>query len=280
MTTITPPVARLQLGQLLREMRESVGKSRDEAAEILECQAPKISKIETGRSTIGPGDIRLLIGLYGINGDVAETVLRLAREARKRTNMRVPDWARRFVAMESIAESIRIYEPELVPGLLQTGDYIRAITKAADPERDVAELERMVSVREARQERLNSNDPPHFLAVMNEAVIRRPVGGAEVMRAQLRRIRELAELPRMTLHILPFSAGAHVAMGSSFRLLQLNEPADVKVVYLEDLASADYLDAPAHIERYSLVFERLRIAAHSTTDTIALLERVIRESKT
>ncbi|MDR7301952.1 transcriptional regulator with XRE-family HTH domain [Haloactinomyces albus] len=270
-------MARLQLGQLLRELREAAGRAREDTAIKLECKTPKISKIETGRATIGPGDARLLIELYDADAQTAETVLQLARQARKRAPVRVPDWAQRFVAMESISSAIRIYEAELIPGLLQTEEYTRAVTKAFDPERDTAEVERLVEVRAERQALLNSEAPPHLWTVINEAVIRRPVGGAEIMHKQLLRLRELADLPRVTLQVLPFTAGAHAAMGSSFHLLQMRDPSEAKVIYTEDLASSDYLDGPAQIERYSLVFDRLQVAALGETETAAMLDRAIRD---
>lgn len=272
-----PPVARLQLGQLLRELREHADKTQADAAETLECKTPKISKIEGGNATISPGDARLLIELYNVTGERVETVLQLAREARKRTSTRVPDWAQRFMALESISASIRVYEAELVPGLLQTEDYTRAVTKAADPEREIAEVERLVDVRAERQARLNGDDPPQLWVVINEAVIRRPVGGEGTMHKQLLRLRELAELPRVTLQILPFSAGAHVAMGSSFHLLQMKEPPNAKVIYIEDQTNADYLDGPTEIGRYSLVFDRLQVAALGETETAAMLDRAVRD---
>ena len=277
MTAANPPVARLQLGQLLRELRESAGKKRDDAADVLECQVPKISKIETGRATISAGDVRLLIDLYGINGETADTVLTLARQARKRSQVRVPDWARRFVAMENVSQSIRMYEAELVPGLLQTEDYIRASARSFAPEQDESQVDRIVSVRTERQSRLTSEDPPSVSAVINEAVLRRPVGGHHIMRRQLEHLRQLSDLPRVTLQILPFSAGAHPAMGSCFTMLGLREPGGVKLVYVEDLFTADYLDGLAQIERYSQVFERLQIAALGEVETTAMLDRAIRE---
>ena len=135
MPITTPPVARIQLGQLLRKLREQAGKTQEAAAEALECQKPRISKIETGKATISAVDVRLLIDLYGADEATGQTVVQLAREARKRATARIPDWAQRYVALETIASAMQVYEPELVPGLLQTEDYARAITRAADPER-------------------------------------------------------------------------------------------------------------------------------------------------
>ncbi|CAL99529.1 helix-turn-helix protein [Saccharopolyspora erythraea NRRL 2338] len=272
MTVANPPVARLQLGQLLRELRESAGKKREDAAEVLECQAPKISKIETGRSTISAGDARLLIDLYGANGNTAQTVLELAREARKRTQVRVPDWARRFVAMESIADEIRGYEPELVPGLLQTAEYTRAHAMATDP----GQVDRLMAVREERQTRMSGGNVPLLHVVLNEAVLLRPVGGPEVMGGQLRHLRELVESPEITLQALPFHTGAHAGMGSSFVMLHLRESGST-VVYVEDLYTAGYLDGGSHVERYGAAFDRLRESALDEAETTALLERQIKE---
>lgn len=277
MTLSNPPVARLQLGQLLRELRENAKKTQEDAAVVLECRTPKVSKIETGKATIGPGDVRLLIDLYGTNGDTADTAIQLAREARKRTNVRVPDWARRFVALESMAESLRIYEPELIPGLLQTEDYMRAVAEAADPGRDSDEIERSVMVHNERRVRLTGDDPLHLQAVINEAVIRRPVGGPEVMRGQLEHLRKLSDLSRITLQLLPFSTGAHVAMGSSFHILRTPEPTPTQVVYIEDLATAEYLEGPARTERYTQAFTQLQNAALDEEQTRIMLERIIDE---
>ena len=277
MTLSNSPVARLQLGQLLRELRENAKKTQEDAAVVLECRTPKVSKIETGKATIGPGDVRLLIDLYGTNGDTADTALQLAREARKRTNVRVPDWARRFVALESMADSLRVYEPELIPGLLQTEEYMRAVTTAADPDRDPDEIERAVAVHADRRVRLTGDDPLHVWAVINEAVIRRPVGGPSVMRGQLEHLRQLGELSRVHLQLLPFSAGAHVAMGSSFHILHTPEPTPTQVVYIEDLATAEYLEGTTRTERYTQAFAQLQNAAVDEDNTRMMFEQLIRE---
>lgn len=277
MTTSNPPVARLQLGQLLRELREAARRTRHEAAEELECQHPKISKIETGKATIGPGDVRLLLKLYDTDDGTADTAVQLARQARKRTRQRVPDWARRFVALESISDDIRTYEAELVPGLMQTEDYARAVTRAADPTRQPDEVERLVTARNERQYRFSEEDEPQLSVVINEAVIRRSVGGSETMREQLKHLRELANRPQVTLQVLPFTAGAHVAMGSSFHLLHFANPVGARVVYLDDLISSDYLDGEAQIDWYDAAFDRLRESALDERKTARVIDRARRE---
>ncbi|GGI81596.1 transcriptional regulator [Saccharopolyspora subtropica] len=277
MPITTPPVARIQLGQLLRKLREQAGKTQEAAAEALECQKPRISKIETGKATISAGDVRLLIDLYGADEATGQTVVQLAREARKRATARIPDWAQRYVALETIASAMQVYEPELVPGLLQTEDYARAITRATDPTPTEEEVERLVVTRMERTARIHSGNPLHLSVVLNEAVLRRPVGGAKVMADQLRYLREATELPNVTLQVLPFSAGAHVAMGSSFYILEIEHPAKATVVYVECLTSGDYVDNAAQIERFVSAFKQLQVSSSKETETAATLERAMRD---
>jgi len=270
---ISPPVARLRLGRLLRDMRESCGKTQAEAALALECTKPKISKIETGKATIGPGDVRLLVGFYGVHGDPAEAVLDLARLARKRNHVRVPDWAQRFVALESISRSIAVYESELVPALFRTDDYAKALSRATDPH--PADHQRLSAVLDDRRALLDRAEPPELSVVLNESVLRRAVGGTGVLRAQLARVRELADRPHVTVQVLPFDAGAHPAMTTPFQLLRVDQPQPGAVVYVEELISSTYLDTPAQTDWYARTFDRLRELALCPERTAELLERVI-----
>jgi hypothetical protein len=164
-----------------------------------------------------------------------------------------------------------------VPGLFQTEPYIRAVTRAADPTRDPAEVDRLVAIRQERQARLFGDGPPQLWAVINEAVIRRVVGGPDVMREQLARLLELADLPTVSLQVLPFSAGAHAAMGSMFTILRLPEPG-TQVVYLEDLWSAEYVDREPQVAAYNQVFDRLCTSALDAAETKTLIERAMGES--
>ncbi|MFC0433551.1 DUF5753 domain-containing protein [Kutzneria buriramensis] len=150
-----------------------------------------------------------------------------------------------------MARSGRVGQNELVPGLFQTEDHTRAVTPAADPARPAQEVDRLVAGRTERQGLLEHETPPRIVAVLNEAVIYRVVGGNKVMRAQLARLHEVAELPTVELHVLPSITGAHAAMGSSFALLQLPSPYDVRIVYLESLTSADYLDQEEQVDACS-----------------------------
>ncbi len=255
----SPTVYRLQLGRELRRLREAAGFSRDVAAGELECGVSKISKIETGKATLRPAEVRALLDRYGITD--RDEVLRLARDARRRSTHRVPDWAKTFVGLEADAAEIRTYETELVPGLLQTEGYARVVTQAAEPTRDPREVERLVAARIERQQRLHSPGGPLIWAVLNEAVIRRQVGDKEIIGRQLEHLVAMGADPNITIQVLPFSAGAHPAMGSSFVHLRLDDPPDGEIIYLEDLSSADYLGRPAQIAGYLAAFGTLALAA-------------------
>ncbi|HWR49358.1 MAG TPA: helix-turn-helix transcriptional regulator [Pseudonocardiaceae bacterium] len=260
----SPTVSRLQLGRELRRLRETAGLGRDAAATELECDVSKISKIETGKATLRPAEVKALLDRYGVTD--RDAVLRLARDARRRSTHRVPDWAKTFVGMEADATEIRTYEAELVPGLLQTEDYARVVTQAADPTRDPREVERMVAARTERQQRLHSPGAPLIWAILNEAVIRRQVGDKEIIGRQLEHLAALGADPNITIQVLPFTAGAHPAMGSSFVHLRLADPPDAEIIYLEDMASSDYLPHPAQIASYLTAFGTL---AHTALDPAA-----------
>ncbi len=266
----SPTVYRLQLGRELRRLRELAGRSRDDAAAELECGVSKISKIETGKATLRPAEVRALLDLYNVTD--RDAVLRLAQYARRRSTVRVPDWAKTFVGMEADAAEIRTYEAELVPGLLQTTDYARVVTQAADPTRDPREVERLVASRIERQQRLHSPGAPLIWAILNEAVIRRQVGDKETIGRQLLHLVELNTDPNITIQVLPFSAGAHPAMGSSFVHLRLGDPPDGEIIYLEDMASADYLGRPALIASYLTAFGMLAQMALSPTQSSLLIK--------
>ncbi|MGH3887962.1 MAG: helix-turn-helix domain-containing protein [Pseudonocardiaceae bacterium] len=265
-----PTVYRLQLGRELRRLREAAGRSREDAAAELECGVSKVSKIETGKATLRPAEVRALLDLYNVTD--RDAVLRLAQYARRRSTVRVPDWAKTFVGLEADAAEIRTYQTELVPGLLQTEDYARVVTQAADPTRDPREVERLVASRIERQQRLRSPGAPLIWAILNEAVIRRRVGDTETIGRQLLHLVEMNNDPNITIQVLPFSAGAHPAMGSSFVHLRLGDPPDGEIIYLEDMASSDYLGRPAQIASYLTAFGMLAQKALNPTQSSLLIK--------
>ncbi|MFD0689359.1 helix-turn-helix domain-containing protein [Actinomadura fibrosa] len=280
-THSAPTVKRRRLAAELRRHRDASGLTLDQVAERLEWSNAKISRIENARVSVLPRDVKFLLGVYGVDGETRDFLVTLAREARQKGwwhsyGDAIPEWFEVYVGLESDATSIHSYEAEHVPGPLQTEDYARAVFHGflfGDEE----EIEKRVAVRMARRERLVASGTPKFWVVVNEAVLRRVVGGPDVMRVQLEYLAEVARSPHVTLQVLPFSAGAHPAMSGSFVILQFPEPTDPHVVYLEAQTGGLYLEKKPEIERYSLAFDHLRAAALHPDDSRALISRVAGE---
>jgi transcriptional regulator with XRE-family HTH domain len=263
--------------ELLRR-REASGLSREEAARQLEWSTSTIFRIETGRSRPQPGNVRALVDLYGVTGPERAGLIQLARDARQ------PGWWHSFrdvlpnpyevyIGLEAGASSIRDFEPVVVPGLLQTEDYAREVFRNGPRELDRDEIERRVEVRAARQKILAADDRPRLWAVIDEAVIRRVVGGPAVMREQLRHVADCAEQGKTTVQVVPFRAGAHAGSIGPFVILDFHEPTDPAVVYLEMLAGDIYLEEHGDVDRYTLAFDRMRAAALHPDDSVRLIEQ-------
>ncbi|MGH3718005.1 MAG: helix-turn-helix domain-containing protein [Pseudonocardiaceae bacterium] len=272
-----PTVRRRQLGQELRRLREGAGKTMEEAAEWAGIQPSTISKIENGRQAIRPTNVRLLLLLYGTEGPQADALIKLADEANQRgwwAGYRdvVPAWFRIFVDLEADASEIDSYCSELVPELLQTAEYAQAVILAGHPATTQAELAQLVAFRHERQQRMAGDTPSQLHFVLNEAVLRRTVGGAEAFRRQLDHLAEMAQLPHVTLQVLPFAAGAHAAMGQTFTMLRMSgDKAGLDLVYLENDRGALYLERPTDVEHYQTIFTRLTTAALTSDETSKLL---------
>ncbi|HVV24440.1 MAG TPA: helix-turn-helix transcriptional regulator [Pseudonocardiaceae bacterium] len=261
---------RRRLAGELRRLRDQAKLTIDDVAEKLECSASKISRIETGHVGVNPRDARELLRLYGVSDDQLDALVQLAREARKKGWWHSYNevFTGAFVGLEAEASSLRAYQALLVPGLLQTRDYMRAVIRAARPDATTAEVEKRVKARVARQRLLTEAVPPQYWAVIDEAVLCRPVGGAAVMREQLGWLTERAALPHVTIQVLPFSAGAHAGMEGPFLILGYPEQADPDVVYVDNATAGFYLEEPAEIVRYTLMFDHLRAAALSPDHTL------------
>jgi transcriptional regulator with XRE-family HTH domain len=266
--------------ELLRR-REAAGFTREEAARHLEWSTSTIFRIETGRSRPQPGNVRVLLELYGVSGPERDGLIRLAREARQ------PGWWHSFrdvlpnpyevfIGLEAGAASIRNFEPVVVPGLLQTEEYARQMSRGGPRELDRDDIERRVQVRLERQRILTREDRPRLWAVIDEAVIQRVVGGPEVMREQLRHLIDSAEQGKTTLQVVPFSAGAHAGTTGPFIILDFPEPTDPAVVYVETLAGDIYLEERADVDRYTLAFDRLLAAALHPDDSVRLVQDAAR----
>jgi transcriptional regulator with XRE-family HTH domain len=278
----SPTVKRRRLAAELRRLREQARLTIEEVADRLEWSTAKISRIENARVTVLPRDVKFLIATYGkTEADPAwNALLALSRESRERGWWQqhgdaVPEWFGTFVGLEAEAETIWAYDAEYVPGLLQTEDYARTVHRAQLIDGRDEDIDRLVRVRMARQELLTAEDAPQAWLVINEAVLRRLVGGPDVMRAQLRRLAEATDLPTVTIQVVPFSAGAHPAMVGGF--IRLSFPGDPSIVYVEYHAGALYLESPAEVGRYTLMFDHLRATALSVDASRALIARVLRE---
>lgn len=273
-------VRRMQLGRELRRLRERAGLKPIDVARLLDRDVTVIYNYERGHRSPTVGEVKLLLQRFGLTENSAEwdRVVEIAREARKRDPVRVPEYVRAYVSYEAEATEIKQFANALVPGLLQTEDYTRAITGAGDPTRDPTEVERLVAIRRERQARLTGDNAPRLSVVMSEAVIRRLAGfGEEVKLEQLQRLREMAELPTVSVQIIPYDANPHASMGTSFSVLRLPDLDDAQVVYLEDLWSAEYLDKEPQIRMYSQVFDTLCNVALDPASTVEMIKKATGE---
>ena len=272
----SPTVRRRRLASELRRLREASQLTIDEVGEKLECSASKISRIETGHVEVTPRDVRDMLELYAIDEDQREALVQLAREARKKGWWHAYNevFTGSFVGLESDASSLHTFQALLVPGLLQTEDYMRAVIKAIRPDHADEEVSKRIAGRSARQRMLTDDtQPPEYWAILDEAVLRRTVGGPAIMRAQLLRLLEVSDLPHVTLQVVPFGAGAHAGMENPFLILGFPEPADPDVVYVENTTTGSYLEEPSDVYRYTLMFDHLRASALNPTDTLSMVKQ-------
>jgi transcriptional regulator with XRE-family HTH domain len=281
-TEHSPTVRRRRLALELRRLREAARLTCEEVAEHLECSASKISRVETGRVSVSPRDVRDMLELYGVPAEQRESLVQLARDSRQKgwwhaySDTMQPQMAT-YIGLESAASEIRIYEVSLIPGLLQTEDYARAVIRAGMVNSPAEDIERRVSLLMARQPAVIRDDPPKVWAVLDEAALRRRVGGSGLMRLQLEHLLAQAALPNVAVQVIPFAGGAHPAMGRPFIILVFPERVDTDVVYLEDLTSALYLEDVAEVDRYNVFFNHLRATALSFDDSAALITSVLKE---
>jgi transcriptional regulator with XRE-family HTH domain len=278
----SPTVRRKRLGIELRRLREQAGLTCEEVGQRLDCSGTRISRIETGRISIRPGDVRELLEIYGVTGTEADFLAKLAREARQKgwwhTYGRVmPTWFEAYVGLEAAAVRFRDFQSMVMPGLFQTEDYARAVLRAAPYPGNAVDIDRQVALRMERQAILNQANPPDLWVVLTESVIRVRVGGPAVMRAQLRRLIDVAERSNVTLQVLPFTTAAHVQPISPFTILEFPDPADPTVVYLEHLTGSLFLESEEEIRRHTVVFDHLRAEALGTAPSIDLIARAAAE---
>jgi transcriptional regulator with XRE-family HTH domain len=278
-----PTVRRMLVGSQLRRLRTERGISREQAGEAIRASEWKIHRLENGQVSFKERDVVDLLRLYGVaDPDEVAALVDLAREANTpgwwaRFSDVLPQWFRAYVDLESAASLIRTYQGQLVPGLLQTEDYVRAVIRGAVLDDSPEEVEHRVALRVSRQALLERADAPKLWAVVDEAALRRPVGGPKVMRAQLERLVEATELPSVTLQILPFNAGAHPAMVGTFSILRFADAELQDVVYLEHLTNAVYLDKRDEVDQYLHVMETVCVRAAPPDQTASILSRILQE---
>ena len=278
-----PTVRRMLIGARLRRLRVDKGISREQAGEAIRASEWKIHRLENGQVGFKERDIVDLLRLYGVTDpDEVASIVNLAREANLtgwwyQYGDVLPQWFRSYVDLESAATLIRAYEGQFIPGLLQTEDYMRAVMRGSLLDASPEEIERRVELRTTRQKLLQRDDGPRLWAVVDEAALRRLVGGPEVMRGQLEWLIEAAKLPSVTLQILPFAAGAHAAMGVTFSILRFADSELPDVVYVEHLTSALYLDRRDDVERYLHVIESICVRAEPPDRTADFLQGILAE---
>ncbi|QIJ61336.1 helix-turn-helix transcriptional regulator [Streptomyces sp. JB150] len=272
-----PAVRRRKLGAELRALRTGAGLTSGEAARLVGWHQSKVSRIETGASGVKPADVRLLLDAYGVSDpQLRELLLVLAGSGGGQGRDHwwhayrgvLPPTYRDYISLESQASDMRTLETSVVPGLLQTPEYARAVTRAAVEGLDEDRLDTLVEVRLARQDVLRSQPPLALSAVLDEAVLRREVGGPDVMAEQLRRLLEAARLPQVRLQVLPFAAGAHVGLTGPFVIFSFSNASDLDVVVLDHLTSSLYLERKEDVGAYTEAFDALRRNALSPEETL------------
>ena len=279
-----PTALRIALGAHLRRLREASRITPAQAGEAIRATNSKISRLERGRSAAKQRDVADLLTLYGITDEAArQELLTLARQASapgwwQQYNDILPRWFEFYVGLESAASVIRTFEVQFVHGLLQTEEYARAVILIANARASGEEIDRRVSVRMRRQQLLTKPDAPELWTVLDEAALRRPLGGSGVMRAQLQHLLEMTALPNVTLQIIPFDVGPHAAAGGAFTILRFPEQDLPDLVYLEQLNSAQYLDHPDDVGDYLEVMDRLAVQADTGTASQDLLRALLKQA--
>jgi len=271
-----PTVLRILLGTQLRRLRESRGISAQAAAKAIRGSDSKISRIELGRNAIREIDVLDLLTFYGVGPEEREQLLNLAEQANRpgwwhRFNDILPDWFQSYVGMEEAATSIRAYEPQVIPGLLQTPQYTAAVLAVCDI--PLGEAERHVILRKERQRRF-AEGRLRLWAIIEETALRRPVGSQEILRDQLRYLLGLTGRRNLTLQIIRDGMGGH-AVPSGFSILRFGDADLPDVAYLEHLTSALYFDKKSDVDRYLLAMERLSVISAKPDETPGILTAII-----
>lgn len=279
-----PTVLRILLGGQLRRLRELRGITREGAGDAIRASHAKISRLELGRVSFKYRDVADLLTMYGVDDPAErESFLELARQGNApgwwhRYSDVLPGWFELYLGLEEATSVSRTYEVQFVPGLLQTEEYARAVSWLGHPAASADEVDRRVRLRmDRRQIIARPDDPPSLWAVIDEAALRRPLGGREVMRTQLQYLLDASEMTNVTVQVAPFRVGGHAAAGGPFTILRFNEPDLPDIVFIEQLTSALYLDKREDVDHYAAVMDRLCVEAESPSKSRTTLSRIIRD---
>ncbi|MZD05298.1 helix-turn-helix domain-containing protein [Streptomyces sp. SID5785] len=280
-SNVNPTVRRRRLGQELRRLRELKGMTAEEVAERLLVSQSKISRLENGRRSISQRDVRDLCGVYEVEDHrIVDSLMQMAKDSRQQ------GWWHSFgdipysvyIGLETDAASLRIYDPQVVPGLLQTRGYAEALINGALPETVSQDIEKRVQVRMRRQERIQAPDNPLRLwTVLDEAALKRVVGGKSVMREQLEHLVEQSQLPHVTVQVIPFDMGAHPGLNGQYAILEFPDAADSSVVYIEGVTSDLYLEKANDVQKYSVMYEHLRAQALNVDQSRQFISDIAKE---
>jgi transcriptional regulator with XRE-family HTH domain len=278
----SPTVRRMQLGSQLRRLREAANVSRDDAGFLIRGSSSKISRMELGRVSFKERDVADLLKLYGVHDEQEhQRLLSLSREANapgwwNQYSDLLPSWYENHLGLEDAATLIRTYEVQFVPGLLQTEAYARAVIMLGHGHADVSELERRVALRMTRKQLLDRPDGPRFWAVLDEAVLHRPMGDPAIQREQMAALLARCDHPNIRLQVIPFARGGHAAAGGAFTILRFPLDDLPDTVYLEHLTGALYLDRREDVDRYTAAISTLVIEAEPPERTPHILRNVLR----
>ncbi len=279
-----PTVLRMILARQLQALREKAGLSYEQAAEAIYSSEWTIRRMERAEGGFKPLTVKALLIAYGITDTRGiDTFLALAREASKpgwwhRYDDVLPSWFRTAVGLEEAASLIRAYQPQVIPGLLQTEGYIRAITAASFPAASPDFTERTVALRLERQHLLHRTDPPGYWVVMDETVLRRPIGSPAIMRDQIAHLIRAAQQPNVTIQVIPFAAGWHPALYGMFNIYRFPDDQLPDIVYTESLTGAYYLNKPDEAARYIEAIDQMCSLAASPEQTITILRDLMKET--
>jgi transcriptional regulator with XRE-family HTH domain len=275
---------RIMLGAQLRKLREGKNITRAEAGFSIRASESKISRMELGRVGFKERDVADLLNLYGVDDDGERAALLLLAEQANTPgwwhafNDVLPSWFQTYVGLEEAASLIRTYELQFIPGLLQTEEYARAVIRAGNAQAADSEIDQRVDLRARRQSRILTAEGPHLWAVIDEAVLRRPIGGIDVHCRQLEHLIAVSKsAPTVTLQVVPFTAGAHAAEGGAFSLLRFPQDDLPDIAYVETLTGGVYVEKRDDVDTYLHAMERLCVVSATPDETVGLIEAILRE---